>query len=159
MVKTQRATFGMGCFWGPQALFDKVDGVVKTEVGYMGGDERKYPKPSYEDVCSDKTEYAEVVQVEFDSKKISYKKLLDTFWENHNPVTKNRQGPDMGSQYRSVIFYHDDKQKKEAEESKKKMQKELGSKKIVTEIVKAGKFVRAEEYHQKYLKKTGRNVC
>ena len=99
----------MGCFWSPQVLFDKLPGVEKTEVGYMGGDEKKYPNPSYDEVCSNITGYAEVIQITFDSKKISYQQLLKVFWENHNPTTMNRQGPDIGSQYRSVIFYHNAK--------------------------------------------------
>jgi peptide-methionine (S)-S-oxide reductase len=148
MVSTDKATFGMGCFWGPQLLFSKVKGVMKTEVGYMGeGD-------------------VEVVQMEFDFKKISYKELLKKFWGNINPISKNRQGLNIGRQYRTVIYYHNEKQKKEAEESKRIEQIKLnekkslfGSNKIVTEIVKSSRFSKAEEYHQNYLKKRGTNTC
>ena len=165
-MKKQKATFGMGCFWGPQLLFDKTNGVVKTEVGYMGGNE-SFGEVSYKDVCSGKTGHAEVVQVEFDPKKVRYEELLDIFWSKHNPTTMNRQGLDIGTQYRSVIFYENAGQKKSAEESKRKIQKEFSKKKgffgfgkkIVTKIVKAGKFYSAEEYHQKYLEKRGRNTC
>lgn len=154
----EKATFGAGCFWGVQLLFSEVKGVTDTFVGYMGGDE-SFKKLTYEQVCSDKTGHAEVVQITFDSEKINYKELLKVFWENHDPTTLNRQGPDFGTQYRSAIFYHNEKQRKEALESKEEFQKNLGKKKIVTEIVKAGKFYKAEEYHQSYLKKTRRNVC
>lgn len=152
----QRAMFGMGCFWGVQALFDSVPGVLKTTVGYTGG---AMKDPSYDDVCSDSTGHAEAIEIEFDSKKLSYDNLLDVFWNNHNPTTSNRQGPDFGSQYRSVIFYFNEEQKKKAEMSKNKMQKKLGERKIVTEIVPAKKFYPAEEYHQKYLQKKGLASC
>ena len=165
MVKTEKATFAMGCFWKPQLLFDKVKGALKTEVGYMGGDENAYSNPSYKQVCTYKTGYAEVVQIEFNPDKISYKDILDIFWKNHNPTTLNRQGLDFGTQYRSAIFYYNEKQKKEALKSKEEMQKKLnskktlfGTKKIVTEIIKAGTFFKAEEYHQNYLEKNG-GVC
>ena len=150
-MKTEKATFGAGCFWHIQEAFDKLPG-VKTIVGYMGGDEKRFPKPSYEQVCSDKTRYAESLQVEFDLKETSYEKLLETFWNIHNPTTLNRQGFDIGTQYRSVIFYHNEKQKKLAQLSIKNHQKTM-KKPIVTEITKAGKFFKAEEYHQKYYKK------
>ena len=166
MKKIEKATFAMGCFWKPQLLFDKIKGVVKTEVGYMGGDEKEYSNPSYKQVCSDKTGYAEVLQIEFNPKEVSYKNLLDIFWGNHNPTSLNRQGLDFGTQYRSAIFYYNDKQKKLAEKSKIERQKKLNSKrtlfgfkKIVTQIVKSGTFFRAEEYHQKYLEKNRRAVC
>ena len=144
-----KAAFGAGCFWHIQEEFDKLNGVIKTEVGYMGGN---FKNPTYKDVCSDKTGHAEVVLVEYDEKKISFKDLLEVFWKMHTPTTKNRQGFDIGSQYRSVILYYTEKQKKEAIESRNNKQKKYKNK-IVTEIKKAGKFYMAEEYHQHYLKK------
>lgn len=155
------ASFGMGCFWQPDLIFSKMlnVGIVKVEVGYMGGDEKRFPKPTYEQVCSGRSGYAEIVHVTFDDKKTGYGELLNIFWKNHNPTTINRQGPDIGSQYRSVIFYYNKEQEKKAKETKKKMQKSLGDGKIVTEIVKAGKFFSAEEYHQKYLEKHGMQSC
>ena len=130
-------------------MAEELKDVVKTEVGYMDGN---FENPTYKNVCSDKTGHAEIVLVEYDEKKISFKKLLDVFWKLHNPTTKNRQGLDIGSQYRSIILYYTEKQKKEAVESKKEEQKNHKNE-IVTEIKKAGKFYRAEEYHQNYLKK------
>ena len=160
MYKKEIATFGAGCFWGVELGFSKLSGVLSTKVGYMGGDENKYPNPTYEQVCTDKTMYAEVLKVEFDPEKISYNKLLDFFWENHNPTTFNQQGPDFGTQYISVIFYYNDKQRKESEFSLKERQKKLGKeRKIVTEIVKASTFYPAEEYHQKYLEKNRKESC
>jgi peptide-methionine (S)-S-oxide reductase len=156
-MKKETAIFGMGCFWGPQYLFDKIPGIIRTEVGYMGGQGKK-DFYSYKEVCGGKTGHAEVIKVEFDSSKMSYEKLLEVFWENHNPTTLNRQGLDFGEQYRSVIFYFNDSQKSKAENSKRKAQKNYRNK-IVTGIVKVGKFYRAEEYHQKYIEKTGKNVC
>ena len=155
--KTETATFAMGCFWKPQLLFDKIPGVIRTEVGYMGGDE-SHVKVTYQDVCSDETGHAEVVQIEFNPRKVDYEELLDIFWKNHNPTTMNRQGPDMGTQYRSAIFYYNERQKKEAESSKKEAQKNWENE-IVTKIVEAGKFYKAEEYHQNYLKKNRGAVC
>ena len=157
MKKIETAAFGAGCFWGVEETFRKIKGVVSTEVGYMGGD---YKNPSYKDVCSGKTGHAEVVQVKYDPKIVSYEKLLEVFWYNHDPTTLNRQGPDIGEQYRSVIFFHN----KEQEKIAKKMLKELDESgefkgKIVTQIVKASTFYKAEEYHQKYLMKKGLNVC
>ena len=149
------ATFGAGCFWGVEARFQKVKGVIKTTVGYMGGNLKN---PTYEQVCTDKTGHAEVVQVTYDSKQLSYEKLLDTFWAIHDPTQINRQGPDVGKQYRSVIFYNNDQQKKIAEKSKKQIQKKY-SRKIATEITSAKEFYPAEEYHQKYLQKQGRSFC
>ena len=149
-----KATFGAGCFWHVEAAFSDVKGVVSTAVGYMGG---TMSDPSYEDVCSDETGHAEVVQVEYDPKQVSYSALLDVFWKIHDPTTLNRQGPDEGTQYRSVIFYHDEQQKKEAEKSKEQMQKKFGGK-IGTAIVKANVFYKAEEYHQNYFKKH-KNTC
>ena len=149
----EKATFGAGCFWGVEESFRKIKGVEKTTVGYMGG---TLENPTYEDVCSDKTGHAEVVQIEYDPKEVSYEELLKLFWDIHDPTQLNRQGPDTGTQYRSVIFYHNEQQKKLAEESKKKIKY---NKPIVTEITKSEKFYKAEEYHQKYLQKNGLNHC
>jgi len=144
----EKATFAAGCFWGIQQVFDETPGVVETTVGYTGGNVKN---PSYEQVSSEKTGHTESIEVEFDPKKISYEKMLEVFWKHHNPTTLNGQGPDIGTQYRSAIFYHNDRQKKLAEKSKKEMQKKF-EKPIVTEIVKAGQFYPAEDYHQKYYK-------
>jgi peptide-methionine (S)-S-oxide reductase len=146
------ATFGAGCFWGVESKFQKVKGVIITTVGYMGG---RLKNPTYEQVCTDKTGHAEVIQIIFDKEQISYEKLLEIFWSIHDPTQLNRQGPDIGKQYRSVIFYHNETQKKIAEESKKQIQNKY-NRKIVTEITLASKFYPAEEYHQKYLQKQGR---
>jgi peptide-methionine (S)-S-oxide reductase len=154
-MKTEKAIFGAGCFWKPQAIFDKTKGVLKTTVGFMGG---TIENPSYDDVCTNKTGHVEVVQVEFDPSKISYEKLLDIFWNNHDPTQIDRQGPDMGIQYKSVIFYTQEDQKHKAEKSKKEQQKIL-DKKIATEIRPALKFYEAEEYHQKYYEKHNINKC
>jgi len=148
------ATFGAGCFWGVEAAYQKINGVIKTIVGYMGGTTKN---PSYEDVCTDKTGHAEVVQVQFNNKIVKYEELLDVFWKIHDPTQLNRQGFDIGTQYRSVIFYHNEKQKILAEKSKNKQEK--SKKQIVTEIVPAKEFYKAEEYHQNYLKKQGRASC
>ena len=150
-----QATFGAGCFWGVELLFRQTSGVVDTAVGYCGG---TTVNPSYEDVCYSKTGHAEVVQVTFDPAVIIYTKLLDIFWENHDPTTLNRQGPDVGSQYRSVIFYHTEAQKQDAELSMKQRQTKL-KRTIVTEIVPSCTFYRAEEYHQQYLQKRGLSSC
>lgn len=146
----KEAYFGMGCFWKPQYIFSQIEG-VKTEAGYMGG----LTSATYEEVCTGKTGHAEVVRLSYDEKKVSYADLLKIFWEKHNPTTKDRQGPDIGNQYRSVIFYTDDNQKKLAEASKNGVEKNL-RKKVVTEIRPAGVFYKAEDYHQNYFKKTGR---
>src|SRR3989344_2094876 len=135
MVKTETATFGAGCFWQVELLFSETNGVVKTRVGYMGGDEERYSSPKYKDVCTDRTGHAEVVQIEFDPKKVSYTQLLDLFWKNQNHTTPNRQGPDVGTQYRSVIFFHNTKQKEEAIKSMKETQKNFKNK-IVTLIIR-----------------------
>src|SRR3989344_3205356 len=142
------AIFAAGCFWGVQAVFDQVKGVISTTVGYTGGHVKN---PSYKDVCNDDTGHAEAVRIEFDEKKISYEKLVEIFFMNHDPTTMNRQGPDVGGQYRSAIFYVNDKQKKMAEKAMREYQKKL-KKKIVTEITKASEFYLAEDYHQKYYK-------
>ena len=145
-MKLEKATFAAGCFWGVQAAFDKIKGVVKTTVGYTGG---HFNNPSYEDVCSDKTGHAEAILVEYNPKIVSYDKLLEIFWKIHDPTQVNRQGPDVGEQYRSAIFYYDDKQKLTAKKSLEKESKRY-NKKIATEITKASKFYPAEGYHQKY---------
>jgi peptide-methionine (S)-S-oxide reductase len=156
-MSTEKATFGAGCFWGVEETFRNLKGVVATAVGYAGG---KKENPSYEDVCTDETGHAEVVEVEFDPSQISYDQLLDVFWSNHNPTTMNRQGPDAGTQYRSVIFYHSPTQKAAAEQSKAKMDKSgRFNRPIVTQIEPAPTFWRAEEYHQRYLAKRGQTQC
>jgi peptide-methionine (S)-S-oxide reductase len=147
------ATFGAGCFWGVEAAFRRVEGVVNTAVGYCGG---TMPNPTYEDVCTDQTGHAEVVQVEYDPEQVDYETLLEVFWKSHDPTTLNRQGPDFGTQYRSVIFSHDDEQKAAAIASKEHMQASgRYSRPIVTEIRPAARFYRAEEYHQQYFEKHG----
>lgn len=149
----QKATFGAGCFWGVETAFRRVNGVISTTVGYSGG---SFKNPTYEDVCSGKSGHAEVVQVEFDPPMVSYDELLAVFWENHDPTTMNRQGPDVGDQYRSAIFYHDHEQKVRAETSKETLVKNGRYKSpIVTEITPASEFYRAEEYHQQYFEKRG----
>src|SRR3972149_7374562 len=153
-MKKEIAVLGGGCFWHIEYAFSELKGVLSTAAGYMGGDEKKYPNVTYEQASSGRTGFAEVVQIEFDSDKISYKNLLDFFWKEHNPTTLNRQGPDVGTNYRSVIFYYTPEQKKIAEKSKDTAQKALDSR-IVTEIKPAGKFVRAQEYHQDYVIKHG----
>ena len=149
--------FGAGCFWGVEETFRKLKGVTSTAVGYAGG---RKDNPTYEDVCSDDTGHAEVVQLEFDPTQIGYDELLDVFWSSHNPTTLNRQGPDVGTQYRSVIFYDSPAQKAEAEASKQKVEKTGRFKRpVVTQIEPAPAFWRAEEYHQRYLEKRGRSHC
>ena len=148
-----KATFGAGCFWHVEDLLSKTKGVKSTQVGYTGG---QLPNPTYEEVCTDKTGHAEAVEVEYDPAEISYKELLDVFWNNHNPTTMNRQGPDVGIQYRSAIFYHNNDQKEVAEKSKQTLDKSgQYENPVVTEIVPAPSFYKAEEYHQKYFKKCG----
>lgn len=147
----EKATFGAGCFWGVQAAFDKFSGVVFTEVGFMGGDVKD---PDYKQVCVGDTGHAEAVQLIYDPQKISYQQLLKEFWEMHNPTLFNHQGMDEGTQYRSVIFYHTDNQKKQAEMSKTEQQQSgKYDMKIATEIQPATTFYPAEEKHQKYLEK------
>ncbi|KYK20017.1 methionine sulfoxide reductase A [Thermoplasmatales archaeon SG8-52-4] len=151
----QKATFGAGCFWGVEAAFQKIKGVKQTSVGYMGG---HINNPTYEQVCTDKTGHAEVVQISFNTEEVSYEQLLEIFWKVHDPTQLNRQGPDIGTQYRSIIFYHNEEQKKIAENSKHKIQK-IYNKIIVTEIKPSKEFFPAEEYHQKYLEKQGISSC
>jgi peptide-methionine (S)-S-oxide reductase len=156
-VKLERATFAAGCFWGIEAAFRQVEGVVSTQVGYTGG---QTENPTYRQVCSDRTGHAEAVEVLYDPAKVSYKDLLDVFWSIHDPTQQNRQGPDVGSQYRSAIFHHNGVQAKAAEESKRKLEESGRFKRpIVTEIAPAGPFYRAEEYHQRYYEKHGISSC
>ena len=146
----QKALFGAGCFWGVEEHFRKINGITKTEVGYSGGNTKN---PSYESVCYENTDHAEVLNVEFDEEIIQYEELIEEFWKCHDPTTLDRQGPDIGRQYRSVIYYFNDSQKKIAENSKEKYQSYF-QKNIVTEISKADDFYKAEEYHQKYIQKS-----
>ena len=149
----EKATFAAGCFWGVEEAFRKVKGVVSTSVGYTGG---SFNNPRYEDVCSGKTGHAEAVQVEHDPAQVSYEELLSVFWENHDPTTLNRQGPDIGTQYRSAIFFHTPEQRSAAVASKDKLQKSGRHRSpIATEITPASQFYRAEEYHQQYFEKRG----
>ncbi|MBX6314895.1 MAG: peptide-methionine (S)-S-oxide reductase MsrA [Isosphaeraceae bacterium] len=152
-----KATFGAGCFWGVEEAFRQVPGVLDTVVGYMGG---HWEQPTYEEVCTDRTGHAEVVQVEYDPSQVSYEALLDLFWQIHDPTQLNRQGPDIGTQYRSVIFYHDDTQCLAAQTSRERLQA-AGAfpRPIVTEIAPASTFWRAEDYHQRYFQKRGRSSC
>jgi peptide-methionine (S)-S-oxide reductase len=151
------ATFGAGCFWGVEAAFQQMKGVTATAVGYAGG---TLKDPTYQDVCTNRTGHAEVVQVEFDPSQVSYDDLLRVFWENHDPTTLNRQGPDVGTQYRSVIFFHTPEQEAAAKASKEALSKSGRFKRpIVTEILPAPQFWRAEEYHQQYLEKRGQTHC
>jgi peptide-methionine (S)-S-oxide reductase len=154
---TEKATFGAGCFWGVEASFRKIKGVTATAVGYMGG---TLDNPTYHDVCTDRTGHAEVVQVDYDPAQVSYDDLLTVFWENHDPTTLNRQGPDYGTQYRSAIFYHSPQQQAAAQASKDELQASGRFRRpIVTEITPATTFYRAEEYHQQYLEKRGQAQC
>jgi peptide-methionine (S)-S-oxide reductase len=153
----ETATFGAGCFWGVEARFQQVAGVSETAVGYEGGN---LENPRYQDVCTDRTGHAEVVEVKFDPEKVSYQRLLDLFFELHNPMERNRQGPDWGSQYRSVIFAHSPEQESAAKATIERLgQEKKYSKPIVTQVVPAETFWRAEEYHQKYLEKRGALTC
>jgi peptide-methionine (S)-S-oxide reductase len=157
LMRTEKATFGAGCFWGVEETFRNLKGVVSTAAGYAGGTKEN---PTYEDVCTDKTGHAEAVEVEFDPSQVTYDELLDVFWSNHNPTTLNRQGPDVGTQYRSVIFYHSPEQKSAAEASKKKIDASgRFGRPVVTQIEPAPAFWRAEEYHQRYLQKRGKSHC
>lgn len=152
-----KATFAAGCFWGVEDAFRQVDGVVNAAVGYEGGSTKH---PTYEDVCSDRTGHAEVVQVEYDLQQVSYDELLNVFWQIHDPTTLNRQGPDVGAQYRSAIFYHTPAQKAAAIASKERLERSgRYMRPIVTEIVPAATFYRAEEYHQRYVEKHGGAGC
>ena len=154
-----KATFAAGCFWGVEELFSQVKGVESTQAGYIGG---VLDNPTYEDVCSGRTGHAEAIELEYDPSVTSYEELLMIFWNNHNPTTINQQGPDLGEQYRSVVFFHNQEQEDTANKVKEKLQdaaiKKFG-KKIITEIVPTKKFFRAEEYHQKYLEKNNLAQC
>lgn len=151
----EKATFGAGCFWGVEATFRQLAGVQSTRVGYAGG---SVSDPTYKQVCTDTTGHAEVVEVTFDPQSIRYSDLLEVFWANHDPTTLNRQGPDWGSQYRSVIFFHSPEQEAEARRSKEAAQKYF-ARPIVTEITPAPEFWEAEDYHQQYLEKRGLSSC
>ncbi len=159
MTIIMKATFAAGCFWGVEELFSHINGVESTQVGYAGGE---FDNPTYNAVCSGRTGHAEAIEIEYDPSQISYEALLTIFWNNHNPTTINQQGPDIGEQYRSVVFFHDQDQEMVAKKLKEKLQdtaiKKFG-KKIVTQIVPAKKFFRAEEYHQRYLEKNNLAQC
>ncbi len=153
----ETATFGAGCFWGVEARFQQEPGVTETAVGYEGG---KLDNPTYKDVCTDRTGHAEVVDVKFDPAKVSYQRLLDLFFELHDPTQLNRQGPDWGAQYRSVVFFHTPEQEAAAKATITRLTEQKAFKKpIVTQVVPAETFWRAEEYHQKYLEKRGAVSC
>jgi peptide-methionine (S)-S-oxide reductase len=152
-----KASFAAGCFWGVEAAFRQIEGVSATAVGYEGGAK---PEPTYREVCDGDTGHAEAVEVDYDPERVSYDRLLDVFWENHDPTTLNRQGPDVGEQYRSAIFFHDAAQEKAARESKQKLEASGRYRRpIVTQIVPAEKFWKAEDYHQQYLEKRGLASC
>jgi peptide-methionine (S)-S-oxide reductase len=156
--KLQLATFAAGCFWGVEEAFRETKGVKSTIVGYTGG---WFNDPTYRDVCTGKTGHVEAIQAQFDPNEVSYEDLLDVFWSIHNPTTKNRQGPDIGSQYRSMIAYHTPEQESIAKRSKEDLEGsgKLNGRRIVTEIVPASTFYKAEEYHQKYYQKRGGGSC
>jgi len=151
----KKATFGAGCFWGVEAAFRQVEGVTATRVGYSGG---TLENPTYEDVCSHTTGHAEVIEVTYDPERVSYEQLLDVFWHKHDPTQLNRQGWDIGDNYRSVIFVHDDEQREAALRSKAREQSSWAAP-IVTQIEPAQTFYEAEDYHQQYLEKRGRSSC
>jgi peptide-methionine (S)-S-oxide reductase len=153
----ETATFGAGCFWGVEESFRQIPGVIDTAVGYLGGHTQN---PTYKDVCTDATGHAEVVQLTYDPAKVSYGQLLEVFWSSHDPTTLNRQGPDIGTQYRSAIFFHSPEQERLARASKEKMQASGKFRRaIVTEITRASTFYPAEDYHRKYLAKRGLSHC
>ena len=153
----EKATFGAGCFWGVEATFRSIPGVVSTLVGYCGG---KTDNPTYQDVCTDTTGHAEVVEITFDPAQLPYEQLLETFWKLHDPTTPNRQGPDVGSQYRSVIFFHSPAQEAAARAARERLDKSGKFRHpVVTQIVPAAPFYKAEDYHQRYLEKRGLASC
>ncbi|MDR3754369.1 MAG: peptide-methionine (S)-S-oxide reductase MsrA [Terracidiphilus sp.] len=157
-MNIEKATFGAGCFWGVEAAFAAIPGVTATAVGYEGG---KHDQPTYKDVCTDQTGHAEVVEIDFDPEKVTYERLLDAFFSLHDPTTLNRQGPDWGAQYRSVIFFHSPEQEAQARAKIEQLAAEgrFKPKRIVTQVVPAEAFWRAEEYHQRYLEKRGQASC
>jgi peptide-methionine (S)-S-oxide reductase len=150
-----KATFAAGCFWGVEQYFRQIPGVLDAVVGYTGG---STANPTYEQVCTDHTGHAEALEITFDPARVSYDQLLDQFWKMHDPTTLNRQGPDVGTQYRSAVFYHSPEQKAAAEASKQRVQANF-KRPVVTEIVPTAPFYRAEEYHQRYLEKRGMGAC
>ena len=157
MSTREIATLGGGCFWCLEAVYDEMEGVLSVESGYMGG---RMDDPDYQSVCTGKTGHAEAVEVTYDPSKVRYEDLLTVFWKNHDPTTPNRQGPDVGEQYRSAIFYHSPEQEAEAKTSKAHLESEHRFRRpIVTQILPAGPFYRAEEYHQQYLEKRGLSTC
>ena len=150
-MEIQKAIFAAGCFWGVEANFREIEGVISTRVGYTGG---SFSEPTYKDVCSYKTGHAEAIEIAFDPSKVTYDELLDVFWSIHDPTTLNRQGPDIGTQYRSAIFYINSEQKEKALNSKARLEASKRYKRaIVTQIVSASDFWEAEEYHQQYVEK------
>ena len=156
-MEKETATFGAGCFWGVEAAFRQTEGVLETSVGYSGG---RFDNPTYKDVCSGRTGHAEVVRVIFDPSRVSYEELLDVFWSNHDPTQVNRQGPDVGSQYRSAVFWHDEAQEKAATASKEALEESGRFRQpIATEITEASTYFIAEDYHQQYLEKRGLATC
>ncbi len=156
-MASEKATFGGGCFWGVEAAFRRVEGVTGTAVGFMGG---SLASPTYRDVCTDRTGHAEVVEVEYDPARVAFGDLLEVFWQVHDPTQLNRQGPDVGTQYRSVIFFHSPEQEAAARASKDNLQASGRlARPVATEIVPATQFWRAEEYHQQYLEKRGLTHC
>ncbi len=155
--QTQKATFGAGCFWGVEVAFRNTKGVTQTAVGYLGG---TMENPTYRDVCTGRTGHAEVVEVEYDPQQVSYEELLKVFWDNHDPTQLNRQGPDIGTQYRSAIFYYTPQQQQVAQTSKEQLEREGSFRRpVATQVVPASEFYRAEEYHQQYLEKRGLASC
>jgi len=156
-MKTEKATFAAGCFWGVEAMFRRVAGVIETRVGYTGG---SVEHPTYEQVCGGRTGHAEAVEITYDPSQVSYQRLLDVFWNGHDPTTPNRQGPDIGSQYRSAIFFHDAQQERTAGQSRREIDRSGTYRSaVVTELRPAGPFYPAETYHQRYLEKRGGGAC
>jgi peptide-methionine (S)-S-oxide reductase len=155
-MSIEKATFGAGCFWGVEAAFAEIPGVTATAVGYEGG---KLDRPTYRDVCTDTTGHAEVVELDFDTEKVSFEQLLEAFFQLHDPTTLNRQGPDWGAQYRSAIFFHSPEQEQQAKAKIEQLSGKFSPKRIVTKVEPAQTFWRAEDYHQKYLAKRGQASC